>query len=51
VTQRFGALVAEAANPIDDIRATAAYRRRAVAVLAARSLTWTWNEYRRDTCA
>ncbi|MHA6630067.1 FAD binding domain-containing protein [Pseudonocardia sichuanensis] len=51
VAARFGALVAESCAPIDDVRATAAYRRRAVAVLAARSLTWTWNEYRRDMCA
>jgi CO/xanthine dehydrogenase FAD-binding subunit len=51
VAARFGALVAEACSPIDDVRATAAYRERAVAVLAARSLVWTWNEYRRDMCA
>ena len=51
VTARFGALVAEACSPIDDLRASAAYRRHAVAVLAARSLTWIWDEYRRDSCA
>jgi len=34
----FGRLVAEAARPIDDHRSTAAYRRHAVAVLAARGL-------------
>jgi CO/xanthine dehydrogenase FAD-binding subunit len=37
---RFGDLVAAAARPIDDIRGTAAYRRRALAVLARRSLQW-----------
>ena len=35
---RFGALAAAAARPIDDHRATAAYRRRAVEVLAGRLL-------------
>jgi len=39
---RFGALVAAAARPIDDIRGTATYRRRALAVLARRCLTWAW---------
>ena len=42
---RFGELVAAAAKPIDDVRGTAAYRRRALAVLARRSFTWAWNEY------
>jgi CO/xanthine dehydrogenase FAD-binding subunit len=39
--RRFGELVSEAARPIDDVRATAAYRRHALAVLAARTLAWT----------
>lgn len=48
---RFGALVADAASPIDDVRGTAGHRRRVVAVLAARCLTWTWDEFRRtDPC-
>jgi CO/xanthine dehydrogenase FAD-binding subunit len=38
--ERFGELVAEAANPIDDVRGTSVYRRHAVAVLARRSLAW-----------
>jgi CO/xanthine dehydrogenase FAD-binding subunit len=37
---RFGSLVAEAAKPIDDVRGTAAYRRRALEVLAVRALRW-----------
>ena len=41
VVARFGQLVAAAASPIDDVRGTAAYRRRALAVLAQRTLRWT----------
>ena len=40
--RRFGELVAQAADPIDDQRGSAAYRRHALAVLARRSLTWAW---------
>jgi CO/xanthine dehydrogenase FAD-binding subunit len=43
---KFGELVAAAAKPIDDVRGTAAYRRRALAVMARRSFVWAWNEYR-----
>jgi len=46
VAGRFGELVAEAAAPIDDVRGTARYRRQALAVLARRTLTWAWQEYR-----
>ncbi|HXR22314.1 MAG TPA: FAD binding domain-containing protein [Acidimicrobiales bacterium] len=45
VLARFGQLVAEAARPIDDVRATAAYRRRALEVLGRRALSWCWEEY------
>lgn len=38
VAARFGALAAAASNPIDDHRSSAAYRRRAVEVLAGRLL-------------
>jgi CO/xanthine dehydrogenase FAD-binding subunit len=47
VAERFGELVATAASPIDDVRGTAAYRRHALAVLARRTLTWAWDDYRR----
>jgi CO/xanthine dehydrogenase FAD-binding subunit len=43
---RFGELVAAAARPIDDVRGTAAYRVRALAVLARRTLAWAWAEHR-----
>ncbi len=42
---RFAGLVAEAARPIDDVRGTAAYRRHALRVLAARLLDWVWAGY------
>jgi CO/xanthine dehydrogenase FAD-binding subunit len=43
VAREFGRLVAAAADPIDDVRASAAYRRHALAVLARRTLTWAWS--------
>ena len=43
---RFGELVAAAAKPIDDVRGTAAYRQHALSVLARRSLSWAWQDYR-----
>jgi CO/xanthine dehydrogenase FAD-binding subunit len=47
VTARhFGDLAAAAASPIDDVRGTASYRRRALAVLARRTLGWAWEAYR-----
>ena len=46
VVDRFGELVAAAASPIDDVRGTAAYRRRALSVLARRTLRWAWAAYR-----
>jgi CO/xanthine dehydrogenase FAD-binding subunit len=42
---RFAELVAEAASPIDDVRGTASYRRRALTVMGRRTLAWAWGEY------
>jgi CO/xanthine dehydrogenase FAD-binding subunit len=43
---RFGELVAAGAEPIDDVRGTAAYRVHALGVLARRTLSWAWSAYR-----
>jgi CO/xanthine dehydrogenase FAD-binding subunit len=45
--EEFGALVAAAASPIDDVRGTAAYRRHALAVMARRCLGWAWTAHQR----
>ncbi len=42
--EEFGARVAEAARPIDDVRGTAAYRTHACGVLARRALSWAVEE-------
>ena len=44
LADEFGRLVAAASSPIDDVRGTEAYRRRALAVLGRRALTWAWSE-------
>lgn len=44
--RRFGEMVELSAKPISDVRGTAAYRTRAVGVLARRTLSWAWDEYR-----
>ena len=44
---RFGELAAQAARPIDDVRGSASYRKHALSVMARRTLSWTWDEYRR----
>ena len=42
VMKEFGALVAAASRPIDDVRGTAAYRRHTLAVISGRCLKWAW---------
>ncbi len=44
VARQFGALVAEAASAIDDVRGSAAYRRHALSVLGRRCLSWALTE-------
>lgn len=51
VVHRFAELVAAAAAPIDDVRGSAAYRRHALGVMARRTLTWAWDEYRNGVAA
>jgi CO/xanthine dehydrogenase FAD-binding subunit len=45
VAAEFGDLVAAAAEPIDDVRGTAAYRRHGLSVMARRTLAWAWQDY------
>jgi CO/xanthine dehydrogenase FAD-binding subunit len=44
----FGRRVRDAAAPIDDVRGTAAYRLHALSVMARRTATWAWDQYRTD---
>ncbi|GAB3459233.1 FAD binding domain-containing protein [Streptomonospora sediminis] len=46
--KRFGELVAAAAEPIDDVRGSAVYRRHALSVLARRAWQRCAADYRRD---
>ncbi|MBT2387506.1 xanthine dehydrogenase family protein subunit M [Streptomyces sp. ISL-11] len=46
LARQFAELAAGACNPIDDVRGSARYRRHAVAVMARRTLGWTWDAYR-----
>lgn len=48
LVRRFGELVAQAADPIDDVRGSAAYRRHGLAVMARRTLGWAWADYCRS---
>ncbi len=49
VAREFGERVKAGAAPIDDVRGTAAYRLHSLAVMARRTLTWAWTEYRGGT--
>ncbi|MGH3507041.1 MAG: FAD binding domain-containing protein [Nocardioidaceae bacterium] len=46
LVHEFMAKVADASEPIDDVRGTAAYRRHALTVMAQRCLRWAWSDYR-----
>jgi CO/xanthine dehydrogenase FAD-binding subunit len=45
-SRRFADLVADAAEPIDDVRGSARYRIHALSVMARRALGWAWHEFR-----
>jgi CO/xanthine dehydrogenase FAD-binding subunit len=45
----FAGLVAEAAQPLDDVRGTAAFRRHGCRVLARRAIGWALSERRLPT--
>ena len=47
LTGAFGERVAAAADPIDDVRGSAAYRHHALSVMARRAATWAWDDYRK----
>jgi CO/xanthine dehydrogenase FAD-binding subunit len=47
LARAFAGRVRSAASPIDDVRGTAAYRLHSLEVMARRSLTWAWNDYRK----
>jgi CO/xanthine dehydrogenase FAD-binding subunit len=46
VAIQFAELVKAAAEPINDVRGSAAYRLHALAVMARRTLAWAWRDYR-----
>ncbi len=48
LAREFGELVGASANPIDDVRGSADYRRHALSVLARRTLSWAWAQYLRE---
>jgi CO/xanthine dehydrogenase FAD-binding subunit len=47
LAREFGHLVTAAAAPIDDVRGSATYRLHSLSVMARRSATWAWNDYRK----
>jgi CO/xanthine dehydrogenase FAD-binding subunit len=48
IIREFGEQVKAAADPVDDVRGTAAYRRHGLAVMARRTLNWAWHDYQRS---
>lgn len=46
VIREFAARVRAAAQPVDDVRGSAAYRRHGLAIMARRALIWAWRDYR-----
>ena len=47
LAKEFGEQVRGAADPIDDVRGTAAYRLHSLSVMARRCLVWAWTDYRK----
>ncbi len=47
LAREFGTQVSAAADPIDDVRGSAAYRLHSLSVIARRCLVWAWNDYRK----
>jgi CO/xanthine dehydrogenase FAD-binding subunit len=47
LADEFGARVAAAASPIDDVRGSVAYRRHSLSVMARRAATWAWDDHRK----
>jgi CO/xanthine dehydrogenase FAD-binding subunit len=47
LARAFGHRVAAAADPIDDVRGSAAYRRHSLSVMARRAATWAWHDLRK----
>ena len=47
LAREFAGRVRAAADPIDDVRGTAAYRLHGLTVMACRALTWAWRDYQK----
>jgi CO/xanthine dehydrogenase FAD-binding subunit len=47
LAKEFAVQVCAAADPIDDVRGSAAYRLHSLSVMARRCLVWAWNDYRK----
>lgn len=51
LAREFGALVAAAARPIDDVRGSVRYRKHVMEVMARRALGWVWEQFRTQRMA